>query len=103
MQLLPGATIGPVERSERVEDRCERVAQLVCDQGEEFVLAAIRLEQRLLAASQRLLHARALDEIRRLAQVQIEPVQLFLARPVYGTKVRGDCTEWPAVEAQERG
>jgi hypothetical protein len=30
-----------------------------------------------------------LDEVGGLAQVQIQPVQLLLARPVYGTEVRG--------------
>src|SRR5215475_14593059 len=43
-----------------------------------------------------------LNEVGGLAQVQIEPVQLLLARPVYGAEVRGDCAEWHTVKTEQR-
>ena len=69
---------------EGVANRRQWIAELVREQRQELVLAAVGFAQRLFTLAQCLLELAALDEVTRLTQVQVEAPQILLARAIHG-------------------
>ena len=79
-----------------VPDRRQRIAQLVREHRDEFVLATVGLAQRL----GRLL---ALDEIRRLSREDVQQSQVALRRLMRALPMRRDHSNEPSPAGDERG
>ena len=97
--LAPG--LRTLEDGDAVADRCERVPQLVREQGEKLVLATIGLEKAPVGLLQRSLGTDPPQDVSSLATEQIEQPQRPITRPACAPLVRGKHSDRFARSAQE--
>ena len=100
--LLLGRGSRIAQGRNRVEDRRQWVAQLVCQQREKFVLAAVCIPQRCLALPERVLEPDPLDEIARLAAIDLQAPHLCLGGPMRIRKMHGDRAELRSIGPEQR-